>query len=408
MRKGSTAALLAVHRGGRVPAAQTRQTGFDGGRAYEDLRQIVAIGPRPAGSAGAESTRTYIRQQLAHGLKPQDQSFVAQTPVGAVKMTNLRVTIPGAGPGRLVIGGHYDTKLFRNFSFVGANDGGSSTAFLIELGRVLKARKNAVTVELLFLDGEESTGEWQGTDHTYGSRYYVDAARKDGTLKDIRAFILVDMIGDRELLLKRESRSTPWLTEFIWSTAKRLNRPEFSDESTPIEDDHLNFLEAGVPAVDLIDLEYYTRSGSVAWHTREDTLDNVTPDRSKPSRRPAVGPAGDREEARPSSAAYERCTSSASRISSSVEHRRRRLGPGKDPVDLLVAHRQPAPLEPEHHVRSPDIGPTSISCSRPTMPAGTPEYTASTSSWSFLRNALITAAACTPVAVRNASRPTTG
>jgi Zn-dependent M28 family amino/carboxypeptidase len=277
MRKGSTAALLLFIAAVCVPAAQTRQTGFDGGRAYEDLRQIVAIGPRPAGSAGAESTRTYIRQQLgAVGLKPQDQSFVAQTPIGPVKMTNLRVTIPGAGSGRLVIGGHYDTKLFRNFSFVGANDGGSSTAFLIELGRVLKARKNAVSVELLFLDGEESTGEWQGTDHTYGSRYYVEAARKDGTLKDIRAFILVDMIGDRELLIKRESRSTPWLTEIIWSAAKRLNRPEFSDESTPIEDDHLSFLEAGVPAVDLIDLEYYTRSGSVAWHTREDTLDNVS------------------------------------------------------------------------------------------------------------------------------------
>jgi glutaminyl-peptide cyclotransferase len=241
------------------------------------LRQIVAIGPRPAGSAGAESTRTYIRQQLAAvGLKAQDQSFVAQTPLGAVKMTNLRVTIPGTGSGRLVIGGHYDTKLFRDFSFVGANDGGSSTAFLIELGRVLKARKNAVPVELLVLDGEESTGEWQGNDHTYGSRHYVEAARKDGTLKEIRAFILVDMIGDRELLIKREARSTPWLTDIIWGTARRLKRPEFSDESTPIEDDHLSFLDAGVPAVDLIDLEYYTRSGSVAWHTREDTLDNVS------------------------------------------------------------------------------------------------------------------------------------
>jgi glutaminyl-peptide cyclotransferase len=278
MRKGSTALLLFVV-AGCVATAQTRQAGFDGARAYEDLRQIVAIGPRPAGSAGAESTRTYIRQQLsAVGLRAQDQSFVAQTPLGPVKMTNLRVTIPGTGTGagRLLIGGHYDTKLFRDISFVGANDGGSSTAFLIELGRVLKARKNAVTVELLFLDGEESSGEWQGNDHTYGSRHYVEAARKDGTLKDLRAFILVDMIGDRELLIKREARSTPWLTDIIWGTAKRLKRPEFSDESTPIEDDHLSFLQAGVPAVDLIDLEYYTRSGSVAWHTREDTLDNVS------------------------------------------------------------------------------------------------------------------------------------
>ena len=146
MRKGSTALLLFIAAGCLAAAPpQTPQAGFDGARAYEDLRQVVAIGPRPAGSAGAESTRTYIRQQLAAvGLKAQDQSFVAQTPLGPVKMTNLRVTIPGTGSGRLVIGGHYDTKLFRDFSFVGANDGGSSTAFLIELGRVLKARKNAV------------------------------------------------------------------------------------------------------------------------------------------------------------------------------------------------------------------------------------------------------------------------
>jgi Zn-dependent M28 family amino/carboxypeptidase len=191
-------------------------------------------------------------------------------------MTNLRFTIPGTGRGRLVIGGHYDTKIFRDFPFVGANDGGSSTAFLIELGRLLKARANGITIELLFLDGEESTGDWQGDDHTYGSRHYVEAARKDGTLKDIRAFILVDMIGDRNLVIKRESRSTRWLTDAIWGAAKRLNRSEFSDESTPIEDDHLNFLEAGVPAVDLIDLEYYTRTGSMAWHTRDDTLENVS------------------------------------------------------------------------------------------------------------------------------------
>ena len=196
-------------------AAQTRQTGFDGGRAYEDLRQIVAIGPRPAGSAGAESTRDYIRQQLgAVGLKPQEQSFVAAD----TDRSGEDDEPPRDDSRRRIAGGWSSAgtttrSSFADFSFVGANDGGSSTAFLIELGRVLKARKNAVSVELLFLDGEESTGEWQGTDHTYGSRYYVEAARKDGTLKDIRAFILVDMIGDRELLIKRESRSTPWLTE---------------------------------------------------------------------------------------------------------------------------------------------------------------------------------------------------
>ncbi len=250
---------------------------FDGGRAYEHLRQIVAIGPRPAGSPGAAATRAYITKSLAAlGIKTEEQPFEATTPIGRVKMMNLRATIPGTGQGRIVIAGHYDTKIFHEFPFVGANDGGSSTAFLIELARVLKARANARPMELLFLDGEEATGEWLGTDHTYGSRYYVSAARKDNTLKDIHAMILVDMIGDRDLVLKREGNSTPWLTNAIWAAARRLKRPEFSSETTDIEDDHLEFLAAGVPSVDLIDLEYFTRSGSMAWHTKDDTLENVS------------------------------------------------------------------------------------------------------------------------------------
>jgi glutaminyl-peptide cyclotransferase len=203
-----------------------------------------------------------------------------------VKMVNLRATLPtaqgrGATRGaaqsaaRLVVGGHYDTKLFKDFTFVGANDGGSSAAFLIELGRALKARPNPAPIELLFLDGEEAVVDWQGQDHTYGSRYYVEAARKAGTLKDIKAFILVDMIGDRDLAIKRESNSTPYLTDAIWNAAGRLNRREFVAEASPIEDDHLEFLAARVPAVDIIDLEYYTRSGEMAWHSPHDTLENV-------------------------------------------------------------------------------------------------------------------------------------
>ena len=260
-------------------AAQSTAPKFNGQRAFEDIRKLVAVGPRVAGSAGAEAARAYIRQQLqAAGITVEDQPFDAITPNGHVKMVNLRATLPAAGSAaskqRLVIGGHYDTKLFKQFTFVGANDGGSSAAFLIELGRVLKGRTNRVPIELLFLDGEEAVGEWQGTDHTYGSRYYVDAARKNGTLGDIRAFILVDMIGDRNLTIKREANSTPALTDAIWTAAERLKRREFVAETTPIEDDHLEFLETGVPSVDIIDLEYPDAT-SRFWHTQYDTIDNV-------------------------------------------------------------------------------------------------------------------------------------
>jgi len=248
---------------------------FDGARAHEHVRKLVAMGPRVAGTPGAKQARDYISEQMKMlGLTVKEQSFEADTPLGPVTTVNLSVVLPGGdgkSTGRLIIAGHYDTKRFAEFTFVGANDGGSSTAFLIELARLLKDRKNALPIELLFLDGEEAVVNWQGTDHTYGSRYYVDAARKAGTLDEVRALILVDMIGDRDLRISRESNSTPWLTDIIWTTAKRLKRREFIDRETPIEDDHIPFLHAGVAAVDIIDLDY------PAWHTADDTLDQVSP-----------------------------------------------------------------------------------------------------------------------------------
>ena len=113
------------------------------------------------------------------GLKTVEQAWDDQTPLGKVHMVNLIVTIPGASRDHLAITGHYDTKRFREFRSVGANDGGSSAAFLIELARVLKARRNRLTIDLVFLDGEEAVVEWRGDDHTYGSRHYVEAATKD-------------------------------------------------------------------------------------------------------------------------------------------------------------------------------------------------------------------------------------
>ena len=249
---------------------------FDGNRAFEHLKQLVAIGPRPAGSPGAQKTRDYIKRQMQSlGIQTTEQPFDGKTPVGPVKMVNVSATIPGPGAGRLIIAGHYDTKLFEEFEFVGANDAGSSTAFLIELARALKDRKNALPIELLFLDGEEAIGEW-ATGNTHGSRHYVEAAQKAGTLEHIKAMILVDMIADRQLTIKREDGySTPWLTDAIWSAARKLNRPEFVDVSTTVEDDHLPFIRAGVPAVDIIDLEYPDASMRY-WHTAEDTLDHVS------------------------------------------------------------------------------------------------------------------------------------
>lgn len=245
---------------------------FDGGKAFDHLRAIVGFGPRPSGSAALQQTRQYIRAQMKGlGIAVTDQAFDADTPLGKIPMVNLRATIPGARPERLIIAGHYDTKLFRDFRFVGANDGGSSAAFLIEFARVLKGRAGPWTVEFLFLDGEEAVIDWTGTDHTYGSRYYVAQARKTNDLVGIKAMILVDMIGDRSLNIRRESYSTAWLTDLIWSSARALGHDtSFVAEELAVEDDHVAFLQAGVPAVDIIDLDY------ASWHTPEDTLDKVS------------------------------------------------------------------------------------------------------------------------------------
>ena len=247
-------------------------TAFDAERAWEHLRAQVVIGPRVSGTPENARTREYIVSTLsAMGIKSIAQPFDGRTPMGAVKMVNIIATLPGERPDRIILGSHFDTKLFKDFRFVGASDGGSSTAALLELARVLKDQPRPFTIELLFLDGEEAVAEWTATDSTYGSRHYVQHAKATGTLAAIKAFILLDMVGDINLNIRREQNSTRWLTDIIWTAAHRLgHQRHFLSDITPIEDDHLPFLAAGVPSVDVIDLDY------PSWHTVTDTLDNVS------------------------------------------------------------------------------------------------------------------------------------
>jgi hypothetical protein len=230
---------------------------FDSSKAWDHLREQVSIGPRPSGSAAIRQTRAYITRQLSsYGLTVQEQPFVGQTPKGPIEMVNLIVRLPGKRTDRILFTGHYDTKLLPKF--VGASDAASSGAFLIELARVLKDQPREFTYEFVWFDGEEAVGDWvTGVDSTYGSRYYVQAAKKANSLASIKAMILVDMIGDKNLTLRREEHSTKWLKDAIWGAAKRLGHGNvFMDEETPIEDDHLEFVNAGVPSVDIIDLDY--------------------------------------------------------------------------------------------------------------------------------------------------------
>ena len=254
-------------------AATAPRAGFDSNRAWTDLERHVAFGPRPAGSAALAQCRQYIEAQLtAAGISYREQPFDAMTPAGVIKMVNVIATIPGRRPERIALATHYDTKRFQEFTFVGASDGASSTAAVLELARVLKNRQHEFTIELLFLDGEEAVNvEWRDPDNTYGSKYYVQAAKQAGTLAGLKALVLLDMVGDRDLDIRPDSNSARWLNAIVWSSAARLGYSStFVPEGFTVEDDHLPFVEAGVASIDVIDLDY------PQWHTAQDDLDHVS------------------------------------------------------------------------------------------------------------------------------------
>lgn len=251
---------------------------FDPRAAWTHLERIVAFGPRPAGSPALARTRAYIVGQLnAIGVRVREQAFTAQTPDGPIPMTNVIGELPGRRSEVILLGGHYDTKHFSGFRFVGANDGGSSTALLLELARTLARVPREFTYWIVFFDGEEARREWSDRDGTYGSRHIVAELRRSGQLGQLRAVVVVDMIGDRALNIRRELTSTSWLTDLIWASARRLGyQAHFLNEALAVEDDHTPFLRAGVPAALMIDFDY-----GPYWHTPEDTLDKLSPESLK-------------------------------------------------------------------------------------------------------------------------------
>jgi hypothetical protein len=148
---------------------------------------------------------------------------------------------------------------------------------MIELARLLCARKNALTTWIAFLDGEEAFNptEWKDPDNTYGSRELAARMALSGDLGRTKAVILADMVGGRNLRLQRESSSTTWLTDMIWSTAARLGYGStFVSSQTNVEDDHDAFLARHAAAADIIDLDTPIRLGY--WHTPEDTMDKIS------------------------------------------------------------------------------------------------------------------------------------
>ena len=258
--------------------------GFDGAKAYEHVRHLVEIGPRPPASDGIHRAQVYIIGQLkTYGCQVEEHDFHGSTPLGDIAMKNIVAKIPGTAGGIALYTTHYDTVRLPNF--VGADDGGSGTGAMLELARVLCARntKSALNVWIVFFDGEEAQGQWTDkdsvqwtdTNSTFGSREMAASMALSGDLKRVRAMILADMIGSTDLKIKRDTNSTPWLTDLIWATASRLGYGNvFVNEGTVTSlDDHLSFIRRGVPGCDVIDFDI----SSTYWHTPQDTLDKVDP-----------------------------------------------------------------------------------------------------------------------------------
>ena len=266
-------AALTIYGFQRAPSPTTpKNSPFSEQRADADLRTIVGFGPRPAGSDALAKTRDYIVAELTKaGLKPQLDQFDARTPRGFRHMVNIHAVRQGAKPAVIAITGHYDTKVFDNFSFVGASDGGSSAAWLLEFARATAGLKLENTLEFVFFDGEEAVVEWTDDDSVYGSRHDVDQRVRARNLVDVKALILVDMIGDKNLNIRKERQSTGWLKDIIWTNAQSLGYGrQFLNDEIDISDDHIPYLRASVPSVDIIDFDY------PCWHMACDTLAQVS------------------------------------------------------------------------------------------------------------------------------------
>jgi len=267
--------LLAMTAGA---AAQRGALAVDGLRAFSHVEKLVGFGPRPTGSPAIAKAQAYIIEALKKlNLQVEAQDFLATTPNGAISMKNIVGKTRPSRDSVVILASHYDTKLIASTSFVGANDGGSSTGLLLDLARVLSQRRDAsLGIWFVFFDGEEAQQEWSETDSLYGSRHFVERLKAGPHFPSVKAMILMDMVGDRDLKLENDASSTSWLMAMARKSASELGYENYlATAQRAIVDDHIPFIRAGIPAVDLIDLDYGFNHSF--WHTSNDTLDKISP-----------------------------------------------------------------------------------------------------------------------------------
>ena len=263
-----------------APGREAEEAGdFDSGLAFADLEAQVEIGPRPAGSPESRETAELIAARLREAGA---RDVTIQRP-----WRNVLATIRGERPGTVVVAAHHDTKDDVGPEFVGANDGASGIAVLLELARTLPRPLPGPSVQIVAFDAEEARGDRSfEEDGTRGSRQYIELATGGGgqgapPLEEIRAMVLFDLVGDCDLEIPREAFSDRALYKLFAEASESIDGDPspFEGTTTPVLDDHVPFLRAGVPAVDLIDFEYGPGPSPGAWwHTEHDTLDKVCPE----------------------------------------------------------------------------------------------------------------------------------
>jgi Zn-dependent M28 family amino/carboxypeptidase len=259
---------------GQFAAAQNIP--FSGPKAFEYTREVVSFGQRTPGSTGHKRVEELILNRLKEdGAQIESDTFTVKTPRGPMPLRNIIGKFGSGSDHILIVSGHYDTKFLKGF--VGANDGGSSTGLLLALADSLKNASLKAPVWLVFFDGEEAVGEWSSTDSTYGSRHLAEKFEREQLVPKIKAMILVDMIGDRDLDIVRDTSSTSWLVDFVESAASQTDDSQyFFKQSMEMDDDHRSFINAGIPSVDLIDFTFGPNNSNSWWHTPQDTMDKLS------------------------------------------------------------------------------------------------------------------------------------
>ena len=254
---------------------------------YALTQQFLAVAPKrfngsPGHLAAEKFIKDHFKPEAARGNFETDQ-FTANTPVGPQTMRNFIVRFPGKKDGIIVLASHYETNYpLKDIAFVGANDGACTTALLIALGQYFRAHPpEGYSIWLVFDDGEEAVRSWSSSDSLYGTRHLAARWYADGTARRIKALLVADMIGDRDLNILEETQSTPWLRAILRQAAVNTHHSAnvFKTEGAE-EDDHLPFLQRGIPSLDVVDVDYGPHTFSTPdgyHHTAQDTIDKLSP-----------------------------------------------------------------------------------------------------------------------------------